>query len=343
MSASVTIETFNPPMLELFWTFVRERQLVWHRRHVECLPPPWTEDETLRTQRFTNIYRELDPGTQYVIHHVLNLDEPAPDRIFNVMMYRLIGRAETHAALGFQRLDTFSPEHMSQTLAHIRDVESKPPFTAAYMVSAYTNMGSRDKITNVTRLFTRLRDNFSQLYTRIEQASSLEQIHLALSKEQGFGNFLAYQTLVDLLYPLPMYGGRPLLPFSHDDWASAGPGAQRGVRLLLLPGARAEYLDIMRWLRVHQRAEFQRLGLDFPFLQAANGSEIEISLANIQNCLCEYHKYVKIRAGTGRARRRYNAAGAGDQGQTPAPSKRRGRKPGKPKPTNALQPSLFGA
>src|SRR6476661_7646069 len=98
---SMMSETFLPDRLDLFWHFVCERQLIWYRRVVKQQLPPWTDDLILRHQRFTNVYRELDPGTRYVIECVLELDAPRPDKLFNVMLYRLVGRSDTHAELGF--------------------------------------------------------------------------------------------------------------------------------------------------------------------------------------------------------------------------------------------------
>jgi len=48
--------------LDLFWQFIAERQKVWYRRVVEGRPAPWTDDDILQEYRFTNVYRELDPG-----------------------------------------------------------------------------------------------------------------------------------------------------------------------------------------------------------------------------------------------------------------------------------------
>ncbi len=301
----MTRDDFRPDRLDLFWWFVCERQSIWHRRVVQQRPPPWTNNPILRQERFTNMYRELDPGTQYVIQQVLERDAPKPDKIFNVMLYRLIGRAETHAAIGFQWLERFDPDALERRLKRLRDAEGKPPFTAAYMVSAYASMGSHDKIENVVRLFTLLHADFDAFYARIAAATHPSQVYEILASAHGFGNFLAYQVLVDLLYPLQIYGGRPLLPFSHDDWSAAGPGARRGIDMLLRPGHHADHLTVMRWLRAHQREEFERLELAFPFLADVHGNERELSLANIQNCLCEYHKFIKIGEGTGRGRRKF--------------------------------------
>lgn len=296
---------FRADHLNQFWWFICERQFIWHKRAVQELPFPWTAHPILQRERFTNVYRELDPGTQYVITHILEQPAPKADKIFNTMLYRLIGRSETHAALGFQYLNTFDPTTFTCTLKQLRDVDKTPPFTAAYMVSAYRQMGSHDKIENIARLFALLQRDFTNLYTRIEACHSSAEVHAVLSSAYGFGNFLAYQVLVDLLYPLRTYDNAPLLPYSHDDWASAGPGAQRGIKLLLQqPGQPPEYLAVMRWLHAHQQDEFARLGLDFPYLSNEQGP-IPLSLANIQNCLCEFHKFVKISEGWGRGRRKF--------------------------------------
>lgn len=258
----------------------------------------------MQRERFTNVYRELDPGTQYVISCVLELDEPRPDKLFNVMLYRLVGRSETHAALGFQSLVSFDSSGMERTLKDLRR-NGRPPFTAAYMVSAYTSMGSSDKIENIVRLFSTLHAQFDDFFARIDACTSAAEVHATLSSAYGFGNFLAYQVLVDSLYPLRVYENRGLLPYSHDDWASPGPGARRGIEMILRPNVRWPHLDVMRWLRDNQQSEFVRLGLEFPYLRDSDDKPIAISLANIQNCLCEYHKYVKIGEGTGRGRRRF--------------------------------------
>lgn len=315
MMGLISYEHFRYDRLNLFWWFVNERQSIWSKRFVHKLPPPWTEDHTMQTERFTNIYRELDPGTQYAIKKILDIEAPKPDKIFNTMLYRLIGRSETHAAIGFQQLATFDPDYLEYSLKRVRDASSTPIFTAAYMVSAYTLMGSKDKVENIARLFALLHKDFHIFYNHINSCQSAAQVYDILRSACGFGNFLAYQVLVDLLYPLHLYNNTPLLPYSHDDWASAGPGAQRGISMLLKEETRAEHLDVMRWLRINQNVEFNRLGIKFPYLRDHEGKFIEISLANIQNCLCEFHKYIKIREGTGRGRRKFISLVSSDQTQ----------------------------
>ena len=82
-------------------------------------------------------------------------------------------------------------------------------------------------------------------------------------------------------------------------------------------------LAVMRWLRQHQQEEFDRLGLDFPFLETEEGDRLELSLANIQNCLCEFYKYHKILHSNGRARRCFRDSEARSGKEFGASTKRR--------------------
>src|SRR5437667_689382 len=101
-SRFITRDIFRHDRLDLFWWFVCERQKIWHRRMIERKSPPWTKDVILRNVRFTNVYRELDPGTRYLRQNILELPVPDKDKIFNVMLYRLIGRTRTYSVMGFQ-------------------------------------------------------------------------------------------------------------------------------------------------------------------------------------------------------------------------------------------------
>ena len=297
-------DDFRDDRLCRFFRFVDERQRVWVRRVVLGEDPPWTAQGILRRHRFTNVYRLADPGTQYAIRSILDRAEPAVDRLFNVLVYRLIGRSATHADVGFQRVDAFEVESFQRALAARRD-GGVPVFTGAYLVAGYSGFGGSDKVGNVARLFGEVAGVFDAFYAEVEAASGPEAVYSAIRSLPGFGNFLAYQVLVDLLYPLPGHGGEPFLPFSPDAWAAAGPGAKRGLDVLVEDGPDCSELEAMRWLHEYQAAEFERLGLDFPWLRDDGGNRIDLSLADVQNCCCEFYKYEKVRTGRGRTRRRF--------------------------------------
>lgn len=306
--------SLDTELLDLFWQFIAERQKVWYRRVVEGRLAPWTDDDILQEYRFTNVYRELDPGTQYVVQNILEKDASRRDKIFNVMLYRLIGRLETHEYLGFQSLESFDAAEFEDQLKHRRDDLGETVFTGAYMVSGYNQMGSSDKVENVTALFEKLADN-PTFFDHMLSADSLADAYDLIRSQPGFGNFLSYQVLVDLLYPVDYYDSDSVLPFSPDDWSSPGPGAQKGLKQLVTEFNGITRLDVMRWLRQNQRQEFDRLGLEFPYLETEDGERLELSLANIQNCLCEFYKYHKILHSNGRARRCFRNHEARSKGE----------------------------
>lgn len=295
---------FEPVMIDLFWQLIVERQRIYWRR-LEGEPPPWTSDPILRSEFITNVYRELDPGTQYLISEILEYEDELPeDKLFNIMFYRLIGsRQETHEEVGFLRLAEFDAEELGEALRTLRDEKGMVPFGEAYRTAAYTDMGTKDKCTNVALLFGEIAENMPVIWQQIQAATKLQEVYAVLESIRGFGDFLAYQIMVDCLYKAPY---EPLVPYTENDWAQAGPGARRGIWKLLRPGVKPNaLLDVMRWLRDNQEQEFARLGLEMNYLKDEDGNDILITLTNIQSCLCEYFKYVRIWEGELKYARKY--------------------------------------
>ena len=292
---------FRQEELDLFWRFVTERHWIWHRRFILKQSSPWTDNPILQKHKFTNIYRELDPGTQYA-RQIMSHDAPRPDIMFNVMIYRLMCSIPTYDGWGFHRLEEFDLEQFQSYLKGLYET-GQPVFGNAYLISPYSSMGSEYKYVNVARLFGYILRDFDWIWRRVDTAPSFEKAFKVLNGLYGFGPFLAYQVMVDLTYPLPnTYAKSAILPWSQDDWAKLGPGAIRGFARL---SPSMQRLKGLRWLRDAHRAEFDSLGLDFPYLRNAEGEEVPLTLANLQNCLCEFHKYRSIMDGTGKAQRLY--------------------------------------
>jgi hypothetical protein len=80
-------------MIDSFWSFISERQRIWYRRYVLRHDRPWTSDSVLRDNHFTNVYRELDPGTQFAHSCTAQLDRA--DALTFAVAYRMINRRQT--------------------------------------------------------------------------------------------------------------------------------------------------------------------------------------------------------------------------------------------------------
>lgn len=292
---AIAAEHFDQEMLDLYWQFIAERQRVYARRVVLSQPWPWTADEVMRDEFITNMYRELDPGTRYVVESILGSDEfsTKEDIVFNVMMYRLMGSVPATHEMVHRSVEKFSVDEMVTTLRDRQSDINFKVFGDAYRVAAYHDEGGADKVENVARMFGKIRRQMPEIVRRLEAADGTRAAFEVFKSIPGFGEFLAHQTVVDLLY---RSGDRdPILPFGENEWAAAGPGARNGMWTLLAPHIKPRnLLMVMEWLRDHQLDEFARLGITCPYLADDHGDPILLSLCNIQSTLCEFYKYVRI-------------------------------------------------
>lgn len=304
--AAVNRELFHPLYLDLFWQFIAERQLVWWRRSVLKQEGPWTKDVVMQNEFITNVYRELDPGTIYVLRNILETSNHPADKIFNVMMFRLMGsQIETHQALGFQEYKKFKPATFTKKLQTL-DAAGTKVFGDSYRVAPYQDEGGSSKIENVGLLFGRLAVDFEETYKSLKATTSARSLWDGIKAVRGLGDFLAFQIMCDLLYPIEMMNGQPMFPYTHNDWAIPGPGAKNGMMQLVRPGlVPSSYLDAMEWLRDNMHEELKRLDLPFMYLANSDGSAKYLHTADIQSCLCEFFKYSRIWSSQSRAVRKF--------------------------------------
>lgn len=274
-----------------FWDFVAERHAIWRRRTLEGQPPPWTEDHVLATQHFTNMYRQLDPGTQYARLRILERIAPSSERLFNLMVYRLAFREETVEAYGWLRPQEFDP------VAFIEAVDSVPnPFTPAYMVCGYRGfMDGERKIVILAQIFANAAERWPNFARSAQSQPDRKSTHKVLQSLYGWGPFVAFQVLVDGSYP----GPQRLFAHDNNGWAYAGPGTLRG--LALVEGKRVRQKEVNRRLKElgdEQLLELPRRGFEPHPLYGW------LDRSNLSNACCEFSKYMRLREGARGAKKR---------------------------------------
>lgn len=330
--------------IQQFWSFVAERQRVWHKRHVLKDEWPWTEDVVLQENSFTNIYRTLDPGTEWTRENIWNrTDEDPMDILWSGLLYRLIGRQRTfqyfwdqiegtrlaNTEIPFLRFKEYNRDDFEKKLRIVQS-EIGAPFSIAYLVSGYGWVPGIDKVEKVSNLFGKWALLWPKIYALIEEAIATKEpstVYYALKDMDGIGEFLAYQTFVDMSYPRshfegtnlrPLIGNSSFVGFTQDTelrWAAAGPGAAAGIsnltgNRLSEKEARKVDLEVISYLWSKQETELN--ARDFNWLKQGyttkfegEGEEIHLSFSDIQNCLCEFSKWLKITNQTGRGRRKF--------------------------------------
>src|SRR5688500_16272197 len=117
-----------------FLRFVVERHHIWEQRQAGA-PQPWTKDEVLATRKFTNVFRVLDPGTQFLFTDLFDPWLEPRDQLMRLFLYRHTGRVETWewldlVGLGYPTVETLD---VAGELWRMYRHNQNPFFTNAYL------------------------------------------------------------------------------------------------------------------------------------------------------------------------------------------------------------------
>lgn len=255
---------------KIYEKYVRERYRVWAGRQIG-LPGPWTDDPIIQNHKFTNNFRILDPGTQFIMTD-LATDNPR-DYLARCFLYRYTNLPSTwkiiRKELGrYPTVGDMNAE-LAQIISEYRD-EGNTVFSGAYIIMPTPGKANADKVWEAVLLTRRFIESHMDTFF---DAKTQEQRFNVLKSLDGVGNFMAMQILTDWGY------GQYENP--EDGFIVAGPGARRGAAFIN-PDASPEEVIKDLHERVWSRDPEIRLG------------EHPLSLMDIQNTLCEISKYARF-------------------------------------------------
>lgn len=275
----------NPDMFLTYLDFVAERHKIWERRQAGE-PGPWTEDHILATRKFTNDFRVLDHGSQFLLTELLNTAETPADALARAFLYRMTNRtqvwewykAENGYHPGVQHLN----EYLAEEWCHFRDIEGGQVFSGAYIIMPEPGVKGVDKVRSVVKLAERYFAGQANIMDGFMKYSSMEERFKTLKSLPGIGPFIAMQVLTDFGYS----------PFGADqdenEFVIAGPGCINGAKEID-PGRKPA--DMIRFCR-EAVLELE----DCPMLPVYGHGYSVVrppSLMDIQNTLCEFSKYAR--------------------------------------------------
>jgi hypothetical protein len=270
---------------DLYWYFASERQRMFERR-VAGEPGPWTGDPILRAFKFCNVFRAADRVSQYMIRDVCYHDEPctAEDRLFQITAFRTFSKTATWTAvrgiLGrYPTLDDLADGSFTSALDQARQ-RNGGLYTGAFILCATDAYGQSSKHRNHVELFRHMFLH-DQLAAKLLEAKSLREVYGLLHGYPLMGDFMSYQTAIDLNYSA-------LLDFSENDFTQAGPGALRGIKKCFEDPGDYTPAEIVQWMTERQEQEFARLGLPFGGLWGRSLHAIDC-----QGLFCETDKYCR--------------------------------------------------
>lgn len=296
--------TPRPGVYEIYWRFAAKRQRVFEAR-IEDRPWPWTDDPILQEYKFCNVFRAADRVSQYMIRDVAyrNDDSRPQDRLFQIVAFRTF--SNTHTWDGVTKYLGRSPRIEDLASGAFEDAlnvtkqENGGLYTGAFILCATNAYGRSSKHLNHVELF---KDMFirEELADQLLMASSFQQIYDLLHEFPLMGDFMSYQTAVDLNYS-------EYINFSENDFTKAGPGALRGMKKVFEHFGELEPSEIIMWMVDHQEEEFGRLGLKFNGLWGR-----QLHAIDAQGLFCETDKYCRVavpdlRSARSRIKRRFDA------------------------------------
>ena len=325
-----------------FKVFVIDRYRVHKRKDIQGLPAPWTKNPILQEFKFTNVRREHDKQTRYLLEHVTNNPElTLEDKIANSFIFRAWNNLETFRDFGFpypvKKLYSPKLKEKVRPLFHSLQNQQKDRlwFTNAFHLSGPKDMWgfvSADPSCMEREPEVPLRPFNIGVYlkeldivNRLLNAKDQLEAFEIIKSLRGFADFLAYQIFVDLTYIKEF-------PFSENEFTVAGPGCKKGLNYIFIDKAGMSYEECLFWLRdninygcqlfykdelyeveelkgyPHREYNPEKLFSDLP------KDERCMNVMSIENCMCELGKYLPILHGKRKKIRRYNGNGGCNYG-----------------------------
>ena len=256
-------------MVDLYGWMVQERHRIWLARQINE-PQPWTKDPVLMNRKFTNMFRVLDPGSQFVF----DLDHHEPVTVIaRLVFYRITNLPSTWYAIRAAHgcyPTAYDMIHRSAHLFEILDAHRSAGnriFSGAYIIVPEPGTAN-DKVGGALRLVGLFIREKAEAFL---SATTQEERFAVLRSTPGLGKFLSMQILTDWTYLQPEE--------PNHSFIVAGPGAIRGAALI---NSTEKPGSVIRDLTLYW--------MDHPLVALEGRS---LTRMDVQNTLCEFSKYAK--------------------------------------------------
>jgi hypothetical protein len=275
--------------IKRFLAFIEEREAIRLRRAEGKPRPLWTSDQIFQAKCFCNVCRERDRGTRWITTNWREPHADDPDLWFAMTVARLVNRSETLAALRYPV--PWNRKHFLDVMA----ARGNEAYGRAYTIHADNKTGRRTPIYQVEALFDPLWVHHAEVRPRRgDTLAGFDDIFRQLQDQriiEGLGPFYIGQIIADLKYVEPLK--------SATDWWTycvPGPGSERGLNRMLGRPVKASWDETewrrgLRALHVDIARDLERIGIG------------RLHAQDLQNCLCEFARYEKLRLGEGTARK----------------------------------------
>lgn len=268
----------NSTAYVVFWNYVRNREIVMAQRvlnrNIE------TNDDVIRKYSFTSPWRWVDRTSQDYIKRLYDwrINKVSyTDVILRTMIYRIFNKPGTFNAIC--EVAPIHTETFNDTMQLYIDKLSE--INGAIYSHAYTYRTYGKYAHGMPRYEAHIRQTADSVHENMMQiiASRSNTLHGtfdALKLCSGWGDFMALQVATDLGYS-------DYTSWNENDWITASVGSIRGLTKIFPEIDKKSYGKAIQFLWNQQKNENV-----IPFCSTS------LSLMDIQNCLCEADKYMRV-------------------------------------------------
>ena len=281
--------------LEGLLYFIWEREAIRLARE-NGYEAPWTADVVLDKYKFTNIHRSDDRVSKWIIENVIDLYEDRSDLWFTLLIVRLINWPPTLAALLENQVipctpAEFNPELFEAVLEFLKETRGKV-YSGAYMLYPTKMDPGGNKSKAVAKyIIGDVVLKADDIQKTLQDDVTIERFVNVMSRCFGISTFIAGQVAADLTYSTKH------LCFASDlfEYAPIGPGSSRGLNYLFNRAPNAGWTQEEFNLKLRQ---IFKLILDVLEID-------DMTLHDVQNCMCEYSKYCRTVLSEGKPKTQY--------------------------------------
>ncbi len=282
-----TIDNASPVFVEgrkdAFSFYINERFAIQDLKDSGA-PAPWTDNPTLRDFRFTCVCRKHDRISRWYIANIAErTDLDFETKFYNTLLFRIFNKTETAEAIN----QPFTMDQMP-TLRSRFDAAKASGYTShfgsAYLTCGQKKAWDRDSSDMSHRMVDMLEWTHKHGYAeKVANAKDQKECCDIIEGIRGFGEFLAYQVFVDLSYI-------PEFQFTDEEFTVSGPGCRRGINCLFEDRDGMTEEECIFWIRDNQ----EKFGLSR-----------HVTVMDIENCFCEFSKFIGRQLNPKKRMRRY--------------------------------------
>ncbi len=295
----------NKIIIADFFSFIINRQTIWHKRFVENLSAPWIDDPVLGRFRFCNVYRQLDSGTIAITKYICGGNLSPGQKLFNIVAYRFFNKKDTIESLFGGPLNNYDFDFAKLEKQFDCAKLKENIFNNAYLVSSHNydpNYRPREKHIQILMMLRDLSKKMDEFTKELQSSSPDNAISIINKFVPLSGPFLAGQILLDATYT------KDLVKFTDNDFLVVGPGAKWGLNIIF--NQNLSDIDAIEKCKYLHSIQNEFLGDEWMKVRWQNpdySNAPYLSLHDIQNSLCEFRKYWRLSNGENGRKRYYKS------------------------------------